>query len=742
MKFDVVLLIKLRDVCDLKDIRDVLRASELLAGDEMVSADDVYEYMLRNQEKVLLILDGYDEYFCTCKQSPVRDIWDGKLLRGCHVIITTRNEKTDELRLPSHVQFEINGFKSNDQIRSFARRFLGEQDVEDFLSYLEKKQLKGIVEIPLLLSMLCLVWKENRQRELLKSRADIYTKFLETLLHHAIEKDAKPKQFRKINDYKKELCELGKLALDALSEDKLAFPLDKLPDGILATELIEVGLFQVLNVPSVDPEKAGYFLHKSVQEFLAAFYLKEELLKETSTSCLSQVDSIEKIVKMIEVLRFTSELSANAACTVLSHMVIVGKQEGLTEYKFTKTPCIEDLSNDQQLFLTLILQTFFFCASEKRRDLYPMILYNVGGILFIDSDQLHSIANTHMLKSAVAPDLILFSRVRHTEQSYQDLMSVLEDLNAVIVSCSGERKASDFLKKYSLHEGVDIFLKKEGGKIYLYISQLGQRLVLFPTEMLRELLSSPEFTRSKKPVDNQSNEQGDSSALCLTENSTSDTQATQHCLSCVSRINADVKERQEMETLIDVLSFATSLRTIVINGYGSDTDPVLVDQLVSRINFTNRLNWLVLQGINLTPKPAAVIARSLSQAPNLSWLDLSWNPLGEGVSDLTRHLSRAADLKTLRLDDVKMTKKQVNDLSEAVHQSKILILSCYHDKEGNPIPEQEWPSEDYFKSLVLRRPSIFYGPETVFVLTLARIGDKLYRNSEFPCLTYCVLKKL
>ena len=63
MRFDLVLLIKLRDVSNLKDIRAVLRASKLLAG-EVVSVDDVYDYILRNQEKVLLILDGYDEYSC------------------------------------------------------------------------------------------------------------------------------------------------------------------------------------------------------------------------------------------------------------------------------------------------------------------------------------------------------------------------------------------------------------------------------------------------------------------------------------------------------------------------------------------------------------------------------------------------------------------------------------------------------------------------------------------------------
>ena len=125
-KFDVVLLIKLRDVCDLKGIREVLSASKLLASDEVV--DDVYEYIIHNQEKVLLILDGYDEYFCSGEQSPVHDIWEGTQLRDIHVIITTRQEKADKLRYRSHVQFEINGFKSDHQVRAFVSKFLEDEE--------------------------------------------------------------------------------------------------------------------------------------------------------------------------------------------------------------------------------------------------------------------------------------------------------------------------------------------------------------------------------------------------------------------------------------------------------------------------------------------------------------------------------------------------------------------------------------------------------------------------------------
>ena len=584
-KFDVVLLIKLRDVCDLKDVRDFLRVSKLLAGDEVV--DDVYDYILQDQEKVLLILDGYDEYFCSGEKSLVRDIWEGTQLGDAHVIITTRKEKAGELRYHSHVQFEINGFKSDDQVREFASKLLGDEErVEEFATYLEERDLKDLAEIPLLLLMLCTVWKENHFKELPKSRAHICQNFIETLILHTIAKGAKAQQEEGIDAYYVELCELGKLAFDALLKNVLSFPVSKLPDSILSEKFINVGLFHVLNaVTFLKREQHVHFIHKSVQEYLAAFYFKEELLKE-STTCLSQVDSFEKIVKMIEVVKLACDLSADAAYAILSHLGVVGKKEGLTEYNFTETPCIEDFSDNQLQFLTLMLHSFLSCASDKRRDLYPIFFDYAGGVLLIDSDQLHSVANEHLLRSAAAPQFIFFPGGRHTDQRYRDLISVLEDLSAVIVSCSDEKKASDFLKKYSLTEAGNFFLKKEERKTYLYIAGIHALGSKFPTEMLRELMLSPKCTQRKKPVDDQSNEQDDNSALCLTENSTADTQATQHCLSCVTIISVHVHERQEMETLIDLLSFVTSQRAIEIasfTGYERTPNPLLVDTLVSRI---------------------------------------------------------------------------------------------------------------------------------------------------------------
>ena len=51
--FEVVLLVKLRDVRNCKDVPDILRVSKLLASDGEISVDKLYEYVRNHQEKTL-----------------------------------------------------------------------------------------------------------------------------------------------------------------------------------------------------------------------------------------------------------------------------------------------------------------------------------------------------------------------------------------------------------------------------------------------------------------------------------------------------------------------------------------------------------------------------------------------------------------------------------------------------------------------------------------------------------------
>ena len=91
---------RLRDVSNLQDVPSILGASKLLWSDGAISVDNLYDYVRRHQEKVLLILDGFDEYvYLSRNESPVLQIWKKSQLRDCCVVITSREMKARHLYL-------------------------------------------------------------------------------------------------------------------------------------------------------------------------------------------------------------------------------------------------------------------------------------------------------------------------------------------------------------------------------------------------------------------------------------------------------------------------------------------------------------------------------------------------------------------------------------------------------------------------------------------------------------------
>ena len=321
---------RLRDVSNLQNVPSILRACEVLDSNGAISVHNLYDYVCRHQEKVLLILDGYDEYVYSSKnESPVFKIWKKSQLRDCCVVITSREMKAETLRNCSDAQFKIDGFNDQRQVE-FARRFLkDDEDIKEFFEYLEDHDLSDLAQTPLLLLMLCLLWVTTKREELPKERAHIFAQFVKTLYDDVCEKKSAEESVS-AKDYLGELYAIGRLAFEALLKGQLYVPVSQFPAGYrLIKRLIEVGLFWILNVASLNPEKGVYFIHKSVQEYLAGNFLKEELTynKTESTNSLLKLDSVEKISEVGEVLKFTCELSEEAGRKILSHLKMVTKKE-------------------------------------------------------------------------------------------------------------------------------------------------------------------------------------------------------------------------------------------------------------------------------------------------------------------------------------------------------------------------------------------------------------------------------
>ena len=686
-KFNLLLLIRLRDVCGISDLCTMLKTAELLSADDPMAVNNLCEYVRQNQEKVLLILDGYDDY-SSGKSSLIHEIWRGSQLRDCCVMITTRPVKKDELRVLSHAQFELNGFDSREQKEQFASKILpNEEDVEGLLKYLEKHELMEMAEIPLLLLMLCLLWK-NKKHQLPTSRANIYVEFIQTLLDYTATKDSDNVAAGKsIDEYQEELYKIGKLAFVALLEDNLFFNFRKFPHGDLFEKLIHVGFFQVSKLSALNREKIVYFLHKSVQEFLAAWFIVQEVKvkKNKTVTCLSGMDTFEKSRKMAEVLKFVCELSSEAAGIVFDHLRYVGEKEGLTNYNFTRTPSVEDLSHAQKEFILFCVDYLFRCPASDRLAVYSAFLSCVNHVVVLYAQDVSTAAEKNFFKGTASFPNYLFFKLRtyydDLESFYDNFLSILSDLNAVVLTCSGEIKG---LKKYAGLLNAQPFLKRSEKRNFIYLRQITE--AVFRSNMLPELIPAP-VCSSQPSVDNLGKNEDNNIALSLTENGSD--QAQQHCLSLVREVELEKVTVEDFVLLKNLLPLLTAPRNIEISGSETDAlEGISIESAIYGINFTDNLHKLELCNFNLTGKCAAFIAESLHHSPNLHELCLSINPLHSGVSHLAANLHHAPQLTELELQDVQMGEKECVALAASLqYLNKLEVLDMSNNALGHGIIE-------------------------------------------------------
>ena len=697
-KFAVVLLIKLRDVCYTKDFCAVLKEAKLLSADDSVVFGQLYDYIRRNQQKVLLILDGYDEYSAE-KSSPVHQIWKGSQLRDCTLLVTTRPRKKDELRPGSHAQFEIDGFDEW-QVETFALKFLRDQTkVDKFTAFLRKRSLWGLAEIPLLLLMLVLSWEVSDYQGPSTSRANLYTSFCQTLFDHVTAKTS-DETFRSVDEYREELAKLGELAWQALLNDCLYFKLSNVPEDIrlFLEKFIDFGFLQTSNLSdSPHPEKLAFFLHKSVQEFLAASFLVHDLKNaKESFNCLSKVDSFNRFTKLFEVFKFASELSSEATVAVFRHLKMIGDNEGLTGYNFCENPSVKELTEKQREFYYFSLKLFLSCPASERQAVYSSFLQSVNGVIIIDCDEhLPTVAREHCLRStsSLKPDYVFF-KYRYSDgvhpfgdEDQRKVFSVMSDLDTVVVTCYGDVKS---VKGYPDLFPDEFFIKKVGHRFVFYLTHSDFVIPTSPKfiEQLRSLMSTPKS--SLQEPDHVSQNHDVCSSLHLTEK-TSD-QTLTHSLSYLREIaiegeiegptselvillnnlhhvprlsELELRDvgmgNQECQLLATALKYVDKLRILKLSdnslGHG-------ISELAKHLHSVPHLEGLFLNATQMGEEEVTALAHSLKNVTQLSELDLSSNPLGHGINELAKHLPHP--IPWMKLNDTQMGEEEVTALAHVL----------------------------------------------------------------------------
>ena len=240
-------------------------------------------------EKMLIILDGYDE-FTNPKYSPTLTRFIHGMVpeyHQCRVILTSRLSSVNTLR---QVLSENNSFDREFEIVGFnataVRRFIlsyfqavGAPHMADKLIALlsETPVLQGIAHIPLHAALLCISWEEKKgvfpttSTELVKQLVDdILERNTRRLAAFKGEpgKSAQPVLLRML------VC-LGQLALHGFQGGALLFQASTVDEICKSRLPAELGF---LHEDKVSSRRKGsrpvfYFLHLAFQEYLAAMFL-------------------------------------------------------------------------------------------------------------------------------------------------------------------------------------------------------------------------------------------------------------------------------------------------------------------------------------------------------------------------------------------------------------------------------------------------------------------------------------
>ena len=451
-KFDLVVSINLKEVSKCQTFKEVICHSRLFPEDEEKSVDNLLCYIREKEDKVLLVFDGYDEYrtgneaeerYGKRDISPIFEIIHGNVLRHCTVLVTTRSSRGDEIRGPADIQAEITGFNMADR-KEFMRKMLDSQtEVDGLLRFLLVSRLNDLARVPLLSLFFCLLWMKEKEKlvDLAKTKAKLYQAIVKHILQHSHRRNSSCKTSKlKETDYEEILAEIGKVALAGLLKGDLVFEFGQLPEKVLGEEGIVVGLFQFSEYgPSQQPMEMVSFIHKSIQEYLAAWHLIYNCVPKGNLGEIElHAATLEDCEALENVFQFVCGLSDKGAIKVLEHLKAVRISDPTVDLSKT-IPDVEaqtdvplcDVTYRHDMFSDLAHNSFR--QVQSKAELLSRFLDCTGGVVLVTTNTRLSelIPNVKVLTKLAHNGVFLFNDISIRGEGGEDLFKSLEFLNCL-----------------------------------------------------------------------------------------------------------------------------------------------------------------------------------------------------------------------------------------------------------------------------------------------------------------------
>ena len=647
-KFELAVIIDLKKVSTHQSLRDIISASHIFAKEDTAMKDGLLSYITQNQDKVLLVFDGYDEYQHGTN-SEIFDIFRGIQLRDCCVLITTRISKADELKEFKDVHAEIIGFSNEDRM-AFMERMLGSEDEAIFLIiHLEILGLEDLARVPLLLHFFCTLWKNRKSTIDHDSKTKLYKDIVQHVLHHD-EGKCSPADFSKVEDFEEILTEIGKVALECLLKDNHVFEYDQLSAATLREQSRVIGLLQVCEyTENLQPAGIVSFIHKSIQEFLAAWFITYRCVPEGNLGeIIDRTRTLDDFRSLANVFRFVCGLSNDGAVKVFEHLKSV--RISYPELDLSKT--IPDGTDeplcdvtDKHIGFTKLVNSLFGEVQSKP-EVFRHYLNCTDGIIFVEGRSVRKIVPEEInLTKITLNGVVWYENVTLHHAKLTQMCDSIKFLNQsdLLSMTENSGKIGEFLGKFNAVECASLSIKCDftcilhyhNGQAFFYITSLNLNCndhagVFYDTRMT----STPSHSTSSSTKE-----------FCLKFLSTLD-------------ISVPVNREQTVKCLVTIFRDCKNLKTISFGHVTKSTCELLEyvpNPRTCRVKLGDSLTLFNSDGPSLTSANVMKLAGLLPQIVNLISLGLKLNDCcAEAVTKVVRSITHKT-LEELTLHGIKLT---------------------------------------------------------------------------------------
>ena len=309
-KYDLVLMVELRDLIAFKDLGEPFKLQHLLqlfTESTQVAVQLATELQAHDGKGVLLILDGYDELLQELREAPffteLLAHSPKSPLHECDIVLTSRSILTSQIyhhltkasAAGDVTNIEVLGF-TKAQVKHYAQLYFDAEGMKcpQFLAKLESvPQIYSLCSIPVILSIVCRVFLAKK--DLPPTLTEAYIDFVfEKLLLNCKDDDVDSLLHLPPTHDFYQLCEL---AFSCVVEQKVIFTSAELKDlsSRYSNRESGCGLLTARPVDKLRSVLAAvdsfFFIHLTVQEFLSALHIcrqEVEVQKEIWAKYLGQ----------------------------------------------------------------------------------------------------------------------------------------------------------------------------------------------------------------------------------------------------------------------------------------------------------------------------------------------------------------------------------------------------------------------------------------------------------------------